>query len=782
MRRIEIAVAALGICWCAGSADAAPRRHFQIPPAPLSDALIQYGEQAGVTLGLTDPSVIRAFSTGVHGTLSPRRALARLLADTGCGFVWLDAQTVRIVPLRVHNRTMRHMPGPVADAELEAPDIVVTATKQESNLADYPGGAVVLALDREESSVRTAQGIGAVLARSPSISSTSLGPGRDKLFIRGIADSSFTGPTEATVGQYLGDVRLTYNAPDPDLNLYDVQRIELLEGPQNTLYGTGALGGIIRIVPNQPDPDKTAASFQAGLLAVSHGDFGGDAAAMANVPISEGVAARMVGYLTRDPGYIDDPQRAVSNINRGHSYGGRFALRLAPAESWTVDLGATIQNIATRDGQYAVTGLPPLTRNSALAQPFDNDYALLSVTIRKSWNDIELVSATGYVHHDVGLKFDATPASGSPVRLFDEDDHLFLLSHETRLSGHTDKGIDWLAGVAGTAARDRIRRSLGPVGALLPITGVRNDNFELSLFGRGQVPITDELQLTGGGRLTYSEATGFPLDTPHEEDKRKRRAWRISPSAALSWHPSVKVRAFLSYDEGYRAGGLAVAASGGTETTQSFRPDHMSAFQLGARFGDAAVDRLAWSLILSRTRWTHIQADLIDRTGLPYTANIGSGKVDGVEVSTVWSPVTGLKLSFAAFLNDDALPHPAQGIALRPHIDLPNVADLGIAGAVSYRTRIGGERTLALDASVRRAGRSRLGPPPDLYIAQGRYWDATAGARLGLGRFGVSLDVTNLFDGRGNRFSYGNPFSVRMGNQVTPLRPRSVRLGFDGHF
>jgi len=782
VRRIEIAVAALGICWCAGSADAAPRRHFQIPPAPLSDALIQYGEQAGVTVGLTDPSVIRAFSTGVHGTLSPRRALARLLADTGCGFVWLDAQTVRIVPLRVHNLTMRHMPGPVAHAELEAPDIVVTATKQESNLADYPGGAVVLALDREESSVRTAQGIGAVLARSPSISSTSLGPGRDKLFIRGIADSSFTGPTEATVGQYLGDVRLTYNAPDPDLNLYDVQRIELLEGPQNTLYGTGALGGIIRIVPNPPDPDKTAASFQAGLLAVSHGDFGGDAAAMANVPISEGVAARMVGYLTRDPGYIDDPQRAVSNINRGHSYGGRFALRLAPAESWTIDLGATIQNIATRDGQYAVTGLPPLTRNSALAQPFDNDYALLSVTIRKSWNDVELVSATGYVHHDVSLKFDATPASGSPVRLFDEDDHLFLLSHETRLSGHTDKGIDWLAGVAGTAARDRIRRSLGPVGALLPITGVRNDNFELSLFGRGQVPITDELQLTGGGRLTYSEATGFPLDTPHEEDKRKRRAWRISPSAALSWHPSAKVRAFISYDEGYRAGGLAVAASGGTETTQSFRPDHMSAFQLGARFGDAAVDRLAWSLILSRTRWTHIQADLIDRTGLPYTANIGSGKVDGVEVSTVWSPVTGLKLSFAAFLNDDALSHPAQGIALRPHIDLPNVADLGIAGAVSYRTRIGGERTLALDASVRRAGRSRLGPPPDLYIAQGRYWDATAGARLGLGRFGVSLDVTNLFDGRGNRFSYGNPFSVRMGNQVTPLRPRSVRLGFDGHF
>jgi outer membrane receptor protein involved in Fe transport len=70
--------------------------------------------------------------------------------------------------------------------------------------------------------------------------STQLGPGRNKLFIRGVADSSFTGPTQATVGQYLGDVRLNYNAPDPDLNLYDIARVEVVEGPQGTLYGAGS--------------------------------------------------------------------------------------------------------------------------------------------------------------------------------------------------------------------------------------------------------------------------------------------------------------------------------------------------------------------------------------------------------------------------------------------------------------------------------------------------------------------------------------------------------------
>src|SRR3546814_3098560 len=103
-----------------------------------------------------------------------------------------------------------------------------------------------------------------------SLSSTHLGAGRNKLFIRGIADSSFTGPTQATVGQYLGDIRLSYNAPDPDLRLYDVDNVEVLEGPQGTLYGAGSLGGIIRVVPNAPNPDAMILDRKSTRLNSSH--------------------------------------------------------------------------------------------------------------------------------------------------------------------------------------------------------------------------------------------------------------------------------------------------------------------------------------------------------------------------------------------------------------------------------------------------------------------------------------------------------------------------------
>jgi len=84
------------------------------------------------------------------------------------------------------------------------------------------------------------------------LASTNLGTGRNKIFIRGVADSSFNGPSQSIVGQYLGDVRLTFNAPDPDLELYDIARVEVLEGPQGTLYGAGSLGGVVRVCPARP--------------------------------------------------------------------------------------------------------------------------------------------------------------------------------------------------------------------------------------------------------------------------------------------------------------------------------------------------------------------------------------------------------------------------------------------------------------------------------------------------------------------------------------------------
>src|SRR5206468_9381651 len=111
-----------------------------------------------------------------------------------------------------------------------------------------------------------------VAAQAVGVAVTNLGSGRNKIFVRGLSDGSFTGKTQSTVGLYLDDVPITYNAPDPDLRLADVERVEVLRGPQGTLYGSGSMGGIVRIVTSKPDPARLAGEVSAEGLLSEHGD------------------------------------------------------------------------------------------------------------------------------------------------------------------------------------------------------------------------------------------------------------------------------------------------------------------------------------------------------------------------------------------------------------------------------------------------------------------------------------------------------------------------------
>ena len=129
---------------------------------------------------------------------------------------------------------------PIQQAEPQ--DIVVTASKRDTLSQRFAGQWV--RIDGDEFKPLGVAGTEAIEARSVGFSSTHLGAGRNKLFIRGIADSSFSGPTQSPVGQYFGDMRIGYSGPNPDLKLVDMNSVEVLEGPQGTLYGSGALGGI----------------------------------------------------------------------------------------------------------------------------------------------------------------------------------------------------------------------------------------------------------------------------------------------------------------------------------------------------------------------------------------------------------------------------------------------------------------------------------------------------------------------------------------------------------
>lgn len=778
-----------------GGANAAHAEQFNIPAGRLGEVAATLGVQGGVTIAVTDPALAARRSPGVRGDLSVPAALKRALRGTGATAIFYDRTTIRIVARAVAPAPIRPPeppPPPPPEAPREVEAVVVTASKQRLLVDTYPGSVKVIQLDAGWLARNAAGGTTAITKLTPSLGSTNLGPGRDKLFIRGIADSSFSGPTQATVGQYLGDVRLNYNAPDPNLNLYDMKQIEVLVGPQGALYGASSLGGVMRLQPNAPDTHAAFGTLSAGVSSTRFGGTGDDGAVMVNLPLVEDrVAVRYVASGGFAAGYIDAPARGLRDINSTKSSGQRITWRIEGWSPWTFDLGVAFQNIATADGQYTLRGDPALTRDNLVPQPFRNTYRLVYLAARRQFEDAELVTTTSMVRHKLTTVFDATARDGSTTpRRFEEDYDITMFTHETRMSGGGQRS-PWVVGVGSLFNFSVLSRELGPVAAPARIAGVVNAQAEVALFGQGSRPLTDTLTGTVGGRLTFANSTGFlindiasgtgfmPVDGAPESS---RNALRFSGALALDWRPAGPVSVFFHYQQGYRAGGLAVAPSGSALQSQKFVADDLNMNEIGVRLGRQGRDRLTLRAAVFAADWNHIQADLIDSSGLPYTTNIGRGRIFGLDGELTGRLSPTFTLSAAAFLNGSTLRPAGAEFSTGGQQTLPNIARDGARFAAIWRRDIAGGVKLESEASLRYVGKSKLGVGPRLDISQGDYWVADAGARLDFGGFALSLDVANVGDARANTFAFGNPFGLARGDQMTPLRPRTVRFGIDARF
>jgi iron complex outermembrane recepter protein len=774
---------------CAAASPAlAKDQNFNIPAQRLDTALIALGQQAQISLGGMDARLSSVRSRPVRGKMSITHALQKMLQGTGFDFVAVDATTYRIfraATKRAARLPRQPKPAKAAPAavlpsppEMPVQEIIVSGGKQNQPLDSYPGTAHVEMVGGTGMSENL--GTAAFVARLPTLTSTNLGPGRNKIFVRGIADSSFSGPTQSTVGLYLGELRLTYNAPEPDLRLYDIDRVEVIEGPQGTLYGAGALGGIIRIMPKMPDTDKFHAEASGGVSTTKSGASGLDIGGMVNVPIIGGrVALRVAGYRQTEGGYIDDVSRGKADVNRSRVQGARATLRMQPGNDWTIDLNGVLQNIDTRDNQYAERGLAKLTRAANIAQPHDNDFRAANLTVRKQWAHLDLLSSTSVVKHDLSERFDATGYQGLPgILVYDAANKISLLTHETRLSRNMAGGGSWVAGISLLRSTDRIERTIGPGGAPNPLATLRDERTEYAVFGETTQPVASNWSATVGVRVERSKSAGELIGGTGPDFEPKAQKTRVLPTAALSWKPHNDVIAFLRYQSGFRSGGIAIDG-GQLNGATRFDSDELDTVELGVRFGGAEGGGrpLSGGVSVSYSNWRAIQADLISVDGLPYTANIGRGRIFGLEANILWRATDNLTFDGALFINDSALTDPSLGLEDADSNALPNVAKAGGRASFAWVLPLADDLDFKLDGTVRYVGASKLSTIPPLNLEHGETVQFDLSAALDAGAWRVSLDATNLLDFTGNSFSYGNPFSVGLGKQITPLRPRTIRLG-----
>ncbi|QBM77604.1 TonB-dependent receptor [Sphingomonas sp. AAP5] len=772
---------ALAVCTVVAAPAIAQSVRITIASEPLDRALTSLARQSGFDIISTEPGLARIQARAVRGQMAPREALQRLLDGTGYRAVAIDARSYRVVraPRTVGALIRRVAVRKHADVTEPGGDIVVTASKQGSTLLRFPGSALLIGGFAPGSLAARSVTMDDVARDTPVLQNTELGEGRNKIFIRGIADSSFNGPTQSTASLYFDEVPLGFAGPEPSLNLYDMKSVEVLEGPQGTLYGSGAIGGIIHLEPNPTDLAKTAASLSAGVTLTQGGAAGYDAAGMVNLPIlKDRIGLRVVGYSERDGGYITDSMRRLGDINRADRIGGRASLVIAPGDGWSIELGALGQKIDAADGQYAETMSGPLERRSVLAQPYSSDIKLARGVVRKHWDSgLDLVSATGYVDLRTFDTFDASRtigATGPTVYTTEQSDKLFV--QETRLSRAVPDKIGWLVGLAFLEDRDVQARTLGMPNQTRDIIGVSNRTDSVSVFGEANWPVTERLTVTGGARVTAARTDGEPSVTPRSNSFVKGRATRrIDPTLALSWLVGPRLALFARVQSGYRTGGLAVAS--GVGRVQDFGSDSITVGELGLRKQRTGATGLELTVAASYARWRDIQADLYTRRGQPYTSNIGNADIIGLEATGDWVPVRGLHANFAFLYTHNVVDGPLAQSSTKANRRLPETPAFAGNAGLSYRWTLRDASMLSIATSGRYVGRSVLGTGDFLDVSQGNYAVLDAQIAWHWHTFDVTLAGDNLTNATANRFSLGNPLILASRQQTTPLRPRNVRLG-----
>ncbi|CAN5245575.1 TonB-dependent receptor [soil metagenome] len=742
----------------------------------LDDALRRVAAQTGSEIVSLEPGLasVRVSPQRLSGDVGTM--LDRLLRGAGFRVVRVAENAFRVERQPTARSATRGRRAP--PEELRSADIIVAASKFPVPLGRYPGSVMQMLGPNDVPPATRSGSMDTVASSLPVLQRTELGEGRNKTFIRGIADSSFNGATQPTASIYFGDALLGFGNPSPSLKMYDIANVEVLEGPQGTLYGSGSLGGIIHISPNAVDLNAVSGSAAIGGTATVGGAAGWDMSGMVNVPLAASrVGVRLVGYHEREGGYIDNAV-AGRDSNSVNVSGARAAMAAHVGDTIRLNAGLLYQSTHGNDAPYAREGDGALGRRAMIAEPYASELLLGHLTLEKTWGGgVQLTSVTSLGTRSSLDTFDSTPGPNLPPVAYQIDRASSLFAHETRLSRRSESGLSWVLGATYQRVRDGLTRSLGMPDEPSELDEVTNTTYAASVFGQGSFSVTRSIDATLGIRWTAARTDGEP--------SRDRRplirgidARRTDPTIALAWRVTPRTMLYTRVQTGYRNGGIAVAR--GVGRVANFESDSVVMGEMGIRRLRSGASGLSFSMALSYTNWADIQADLITRRGLPFTANIGDARVLALETTIDWIPLPGFLINGQLLYTDSRVTgamaeQSPPGDRRLPDTPLwSGVLHTGYAWGEPDRVRhrIGG--------TLRYVGQSILGPGAFVSARQGGYVVTDVNGGLRHGPWDFSLSVDNLFNSKANRFAFGNPISFATRAQSVPLRPMTIRaaIGF----
>ncbi|MFT3763806.1 MAG: TonB-dependent receptor [Pseudoxanthomonas sp.] len=683
--------------------------------------------------------------------------------------------------------------GAPATAELDR--IVVTATKRAESVREVAGS--VSAVTAQQLDEIGAQSLADYIQRTPGVVFNSYQPGVSHVVIRGIATSAGNVQGQPTTGYYLNEIPLTepgWTIAIPDIDTFDLSRVEVLRGPQGSLFGSASMGGAVNYVANLADTSGFDAAVEAELAKTRNADPATTLKAMVNLPLKPDVfAIRAVAAHRDDPGWIDNVGTGVRGANDTTTDGGRLSLVLTPNENTTLSWLSLLQKIDSDDNAYRIPALGDLVRSTAISEPTDTEVKIHSLRLDQDvgWGSLTALAARQEKSQD--WRFDYTPIRGAYNADLDLDltSPLYIASGgdstsdslELRLASNDGGRFEWLLGTMFYDTDKDLYETIGADGAAAAFDGsslfgagsgaviapdgktfnafyTRVQGKEKALFGEASVRFSPQWKLTAGGRLFRTEVEntttqvgfstypGAPIVT-----YAKTKESGFTPKLSLSWTPNDRVMAYALASEGFRFGTPNTPGLSAYPVPSGSGSDKLRNYELGLR-SSWLDNRLLLDATAFYIDWSDIQLRLQTPDFFNYAANGGKASSKGVEFSAQWRPNAHFDLSHTttwqrARLDEDLFilwygtaPKGAR---------LPGTADWSSSTTASYRFDGWMQPTLIFAHRYLSEGISDLNSavPGVTPNEQGDYNLFDLRLRLSFGSTDVTLFGSNLTDERG---------------------------------
>lgn len=621
-------------------------------------------------------------SPALQGNYTLTEALRELLTGTGLEFDVTPEAVVLIKPAGDSTNRSRREGASRNDNVNEMASVIVTARKREERQIDIP--IAMNSISGEQIDAFGISKIADVIDNTPAASTVDTGGGRTQVQIRGIS-SSLGGNDN---GYYLDETPFTgVTVPwYPDVRSFDIDRIEILKGPQGTLFGEGSMGGTVRVLTRKPDFNYFDAAVELSASSTKGGGNGWGGKGMVNVPlIDDKLALRVAVTDEFVPGWVDDVTTGKNDINEQRVKTSRFKLRFAPTEQWTMDLAHWKYNSKAPGGNN--NSADDLTTRSFYAITGKWDVTTFATTY--DFDDSQLF----YAFSDADM-LDVTDGKVNPTTPYQAVFDIGVRTQEVRWASTGERRFDWTVGYYLRESGRDDGSSLG--GAPPSISSQTNDAY--AVFGETSLKLPNPAFTLSTGLRYFNDKVSARSDAAGRSNVLVDTFDRWNPRLSLSYKPTDNTTIYASAASGFRSGQLQpitsilLAEQNGIELPKSVSPDSIMTYELGAK-SSRMDDKLVVEGALFYSDWKDVAVRVPVAPSINGLMNSEGTRTRGAEFNVYYTPSAALSLQMGGSVVDAEYVAPVPTTPIIRGTPVYNVPKVNLNASASYSWPVGNSMT-----------------------------------------------------------------------------------------